>query len=154
MALPKKKAVYPAKEPEKPALMLSDTEAPPYELSPQQKIAKIKSGISKKDLTSLKDAASLDYDMLAELLSVARVTLINKKGEEKFNRNVSEKIMALADLYSYGFDIFGNGDKFNAWMNEPNAALGQIAPIELSDTIIGIQEVKHLVGRIAFGIFS
>lgn len=154
MSSPGKPVTYKVKEPSKEAFILSDTEAPAYELSPRQKIAKIKSGVSKKDLTSIKEATQLDFDMLSDLLSVARATLINKKGDEKFNRNVSEKILAIADLYSYGFEVFGSGNKFNAWMREANTALGETAPIELADTITGIEEVKHLVGRIAYGIYS
>jgi hypothetical protein len=67
-----------------------------------EKIGLIREGISKKDLEHLKEKAELDYNQLAKVLSVARATLINKKGKEKFDMVLSEKIMGVADIYSYG----------------------------------------------------
>jgi putative toxin-antitoxin system antitoxin component (TIGR02293 family) len=149
-----KKATYNAGNDSIQPIVLNEVSAPPYELSPYQKIYKIKSGISKKELTSIKEAARLDYDTLAQLLSVARATLIHKKDHEKFNLNVSEKILALADLYSYGYEVFDDVDKFNDWMKEPNLALDNKLPLDLADTMTGIEELKHLIGRIDYGIFS
>ncbi|GAA4312563.1 type II RES/Xre toxin-antitoxin system antitoxin [Compostibacter hankyongensis] len=134
-------------------LLLNEPEAA-YGLSPFQKIRKIKSGISKKELSSIKEKARLDYDTLAQLLSVGRATLINKKNTERFNPNVSEKILALATLYAYGYDVFGDTDAFNDWMKSPNLALGNASPLEFADTLTGIEEVRKLIGRIDYGIFS
>src|ERR1700733_286736 len=65
-----------------------------------EKIDMIREGISKKDLEVFKQKTGLDYDQLAALLSVARATLINKKGRDKFNQTLSEKLFGLADIYS------------------------------------------------------
>lgn len=134
--------------------MLNDVDSPVYALNPFQKINKIRAGISKKELSSVKNAAGLDYDMLAELLSVGRATLINKRGDEKFNANISEKIFALADLYSFGYEVFGEADKFNRWMKSPNISISGKSPISLADTLTGIGEIKNMIGRIAYGVYS
>jgi putative toxin-antitoxin system antitoxin component (TIGR02293 family) len=148
---PAKKAVYTSAD---TIYMLNDVESPPYELTPVQKIQKIKSGISKKELTSIKEAAHLDYDTLATLLSVGRATLLNKKSQDKFNNSVSERILAIADLYSYGYAVFEDKDAFNNWMQEPNTALNNQSPLEIADTLIGIQEIKNIIGRIEYGVYS
>lgn len=127
---------------------------PIYTLSPVQKINKIKSGISKKELTSMKEVASLDYDTLSGLLAVGRATLLNKKGNDKFNNAISERILTLADLYSYGYKVFGSTENFNSWMKEPNIALSNQPPLALADTILGIQEIKNIIGRIEYGVYS
>ncbi len=119
-----------------------------------EKMAVIKKGVSKKELELLKNKAALDYSMLAKALSVTRATLINKKKEQKFNTALSEKIVSLADLYSYGFEIFGDKDLFNKWMRNPNRAIGGQVPYDLIDNQYGREEIKNLIGRIAYGVYS
>ncbi len=137
------------------AAILSDaTTKPERQLTGFEKIDIIREGISKKDLELLKQKAELDYTMLAKALSVTRATLINKKRDQKFGAGLSEKIIGLADLYSYGFEVFGNEDRFNQWMTKPNKALGGKIPYDLIDNQYGREEVKNLVGRIDYGVYS
>lgn len=127
---------------------------PESQLSAFEKMHIVRDGVSKKDLELLKSKADLDYTMLAKALSVTRATLINKKTGEKFNSGLSEKILGMADLYSYGFEVFENEDRFNQWMARPNKALGGQAPYDLIDNQFGREEVKNLIGRIDYGIYS
>jgi putative toxin-antitoxin system antitoxin component (TIGR02293 family) len=127
---------------------------PVYQWSNYDKIDAIKTGISKEELESLKEQSSLDYETLATILNVTKATLHGKKGKEKFDQYISERIFLLADLYSYGYEVFGGRQKFNDWMKKPNPALGGVVPVALIDTLYGMEEIKHLIGRIAYGIFS
>ena len=127
---------------------------PEYILTPIEKIETIRKGVSRNDLEQLKEKTGLDYDTLAKIFSVAKATLFNKKGEEKFNTSLGEKIFALADLYSYGYSVFEDKENFNHWIETPNKALGGEAPIALLDTLYGVEEVKNLVGRIEYGVYS
>ena len=127
---------------------------PVYQWSSFDKIDAIKNGISKAELESLKEQSALDYDTLAAILNVGKATLHNKKGKEKFDQYISERIFLLADLYSFGYEVFEDKDRFNRWMKAENAALGGDTPISLLDTMYGMEEVKHLIGRIEFGVYS
>ncbi len=127
---------------------------PLYDLTSIQKMTIIKKGISKNYLETFKKATSLDYDSLAGALSVTRATLINKKGAEKFSDQISEKIVSLADLYSFGYEVFEDKDKFNKWMFVPSQALGGLAPFDIIDNYYGKEEVRNLIGRIAYGVYS
>ncbi|HEX5153121.1 MAG TPA: antitoxin Xre/MbcA/ParS toxin-binding domain-containing protein [Parafilimonas sp.] len=117
------------------------------------KIAIIKNGISKKELETVKEESNLDYDTLSNILSVSKAKLHGKKGAEKFDQNTSERIMLLADVVAYGQSVFEDKDSFNEWLKTSNTALGNVAPVELMDTIYGIDEVKKEIGRIEYGIF-
>lgn len=119
-----------------------------------EKMEATRTGISKKNLEQLKSKAELDYDQLAHLLGVARNTLISKKGEDKFPVALSEKIMSLADIYSYGYEVFGNREEFNKWVLEPLPALGGKAPYDLLDNQFGREEVRNIIGRIDYGVYS
>lgn len=127
---------------------------PLNDLTSIQKMRIIKNGISKDYLEIFKKAASLDYDSLANALSVTRATLINKKGAQKFSDQISEKIVSLADLYSFGYEVFEDKDNFNKWMFIPNQALGGLAPFDIIDNYYGKEEVRNLIGRIAYGVYS
>lgn len=127
---------------------------PLNDLTSIQKMRIIKNGISKDYLETFKKAASLDYDSLANALSVTRATLINKKGAQKFSNQISEKIVSLADLYSFGYEVFEDKDNFNKWMFIPNQALGGLAPFDIIDNYYGKEEVRNLIGRIAYGVYS
>jgi putative toxin-antitoxin system antitoxin component (TIGR02293 family) len=123
-------------------------------MTPLEKMKVVHNGISKKDLERLKNKAALDYDQLAKIFSVARATLINKKGEEKFNTTISEKILSVADIYSYGYETFEDEEAFNRWMFRSNKALGGQSPYDVIDNQFGREEVKNLIGRIDYGVYS
>jgi putative toxin-antitoxin system antitoxin component (TIGR02293 family) len=124
------------------------------QMTPIEKMEVVREGISKKDLEHLKNTAELDYDQLAWALSVTRATLINKKGTEKFSPSLSERIVSLADIYAYGYEVFDEDDKFNNWILRPNRALGGQSPYDLLDNQYGREEVKNLIGRIDYGVYS
>jgi len=127
---------------------------PVYRWSNFEKIDAIKEGISKEELENLKEQTELDYDTIARVLNVTKATLHNKKGKARFDTYISEKIFLLADLYSYGYEVFEDKDRFNQWMKHENRSLGNITPLSLLDTLYGMEEVKHLIGRIEYGVYS
>jgi len=135
-------------------ILTNATQKPESQLTAFEKMHIVRDGVSKKDLELLKSKADLDYTMLAKALSVTRATLINKKRTQKFNSSLSEKILGMADLYSYGFEVFEDEARFNQWMARPNKALGGQAPYDLIDNQFGREEVKNLIGRIDYGIYS
>ena len=136
-------------------VILSDiAEKPESHMTPLEKMDIARTGISKKDLENLKEKTELDYDKLAVALAVTRATLINKKGDEKFNTSLSERIIDLANIYSYGYEVFEDEARFNQWMFRPNRALGGQAPYDLIDNQFGREEIRDIIGRIDYGVYS
>lgn len=122
-------------------------------LTSHYKIGIIKNGITKNQLEAIKSETDFDYHTLSGLLSVSRTTLIKKKGDERFDQPTSERIMILAEFISYGREVFESRERFNTWVKEPSMALGNRAPLELLDTVYGIEEVKKELGRIEYGVY-
>lgn len=131
-----------------------NTQMPIHSLTSTQKMDIVENRISKNYLVLFKKTANLDYDALALALSVTRATLINKKGKDKFSDTISEKILALADLYSFGYSVFDTKEKFNQWMSFPNQALGGKVPFTFTSNQYGREEIHNLIGRIAYGVYS
>ena len=135
-------------------MLVYTTSKPESHLTPFEKMDMAKGGISKRDLESLKEKAGLDYEKIAKALAVTRATLINKKGKGKFSSTISERIVGLADIYSYGYEVFDNIERFNTWMSKPNLALSGKAPYEVVDSQFGREEVRNVIGRIEYGVYS
>ncbi len=119
-----------------------------------EKMELARKGVVKSQLVNLKERAGLDYDELADVLPATRATLLAKKGKEKFSPVVSEAIVSLADIYTYGYQVFGDEQLFNDWIREPLPALGGATPFSLLDNQFGREEVRDLIGRIAYGVYS
>lgn len=132
----------------------SSLQRPESQMTSFQKIDMIRKGISKNEFERFKDKTKLDYDQLANALSVARATLINKKGDDKFNQALSERIISLADIYSFGYEVFEDIDRFNQWIFRPNQALGGQRPFDFLDNQFGREEVRNLIGRVDYGVYS
>jgi putative toxin-antitoxin system antitoxin component (TIGR02293 family) len=122
-------------------------------LTAADKIGIIRAGVSKKQLTEIKEEMDLDYDELSEVLSTSRATLIKKKKTEKFDSQISERIVLLNDVLGYGREVFGDNDNFNEWLRTSSEALGNVTPLSMMDTLYGIDEVKKEIGRIAYGVY-
>lgn len=135
-------------------IFVGTKEKPENQMTPFEKMEKLKLGLSKYDLEKLKLRTKLDYDKLSKALSVTRSTLIKKKGGQKFSPTLSERMMGLADIYSYGYEVFEDEAKFNQWMFKPNQALGGKSPYDVIDNQFGREEVKNIIGRIDYGIYS
>jgi len=129
-------------------------EQPEFFMNNHSKAPMAQKGISKVSFENFKSRAGLDYNQMALLLSVARNTLINKKGEELFDVTISEKLISLAEVYTHGFDVFGSEPTFIEWLNAPNRALGMVTPFSMLQTQYGRQEVQNVLGRIEWGVYS
>lgn len=150
----KKKSKKASLAPANSLIILDSGKKPESKMTAIEKMNISKSGVTKKDLVGLKEKSSLDYDKLAKTLSVTRATLINKKLTEKFNPSLSERIIGLAEIYSYGFEVFEDKAQFNSWINSPNKALAGKTPYDLLDSQFGREELMSIIGRIEYGVYS
>ncbi len=134
--------------------ILKVVKGPENKLTGMEKMELVEDGITKQSLEALKQQMGFDYDQLAQVLNVARATLINKKTFEKFNTDLSDKIMNLADIISYGFEVFEDHERFKTWLQSPVRALGGKKPFDLLHTSFGRNEIRDLLGRIDHGVYS
>jgi putative toxin-antitoxin system antitoxin component (TIGR02293 family) len=112
-----------------------------------KKIEVVKAGVSKEQLTRLKEIFELDYDTLSALLTVTNRSLHLKKGKDILSRNVSDRIIAIADVFSLGYNVFNDKELFHRWLRQPSRDLGGVVPLTMLDTITGMEEVKQQLMR-------
>lgn len=113
----------------------------------------VKRGFTKDQLAALKDTLELEYATLAKMLAVTDRTLYLKKGKEVFSQAVSDRILSIIDVYGYAYDIFLDKKKMLRWMKRKNKAFGDLPPVEVMDTQVGVQEVLNELRRLEMGIY-
>lgn len=64
---------------------------------------------------------------------------------------VRELSIKLNELYTIGSRLFGSTYNFNLWLNKPSYGLGGIVPLELLNTITGIDLIFDELVSIEFG---
>ncbi|MGJ7030826.1 type II RES/Xre toxin-antitoxin system antitoxin [Niabella hirudinis] len=134
--------------------LLGNRSVAEYKMGGAMAIRIIKNGISQRQLLYLKNQTGLDYNILAFIVGVTKQTLIKKAVDYTYHVQESDKLFQIAELYSYGYNVFENKEGFNSWMRTENAALGNRRPIDHLDTSYGFNEVKDLLGRIEYGVYS
>ena len=115
---------------------------------PLSRVETFRRGLQKKSLEKLKEVTGLDYNTLALALSVSTKTL---QRTEVFDVVQSEKMYALAELYSTGISYFGE-EGFRRWMERPLFSIGNRVPMALIDVSEGISMLKTEIMRLQHGV--
>lgn len=66
----------------------------------------------------------------------------------------SERVIQIANAFSFGVEVFGDSEKFTKWLYRERIPLGGVRPVDLLDTFEGVQLVLRELGQIQHGIFA
>jgi putative toxin-antitoxin system antitoxin component (TIGR02293 family) len=113
-----------------------------------------KEGVSKTELSNLAKHLNVGLQKMAELISINARTIQRYTGQKVFSQTVSEHILRIAVVTVRGDEVFGNKERFRAWLNLPNKALGNKKPFDLLASDFGIDMVFDELGRLEHGIVS
>jgi putative toxin-antitoxin system antitoxin component (TIGR02293 family) len=113
-----------------------------------------KTGVSKAALLKLAGYLGLSVGEIAELLPVGERTIQRYSKTRRFKSSVSEHILQIAEVAARGEEVFGEKEKFLAWLNLPSAALGSTTPGDLLSSRFGAELVLDELGRIEHGVLA
>ena len=111
----------------------------------------LQSGLSRSAFDRLKMVADLTTNDLSRVINVSLRTLARR---DKFRQDESERLLRVASAFQRTLEVFSDIGKARRWFSSPKRALGGNTPLEFCDTGPGAEEVEHLLGRIATGVFS
>jgi putative toxin-antitoxin system antitoxin component (TIGR02293 family) len=115
----------------------------------------VRNGIRFSKFKSLFHVSTFTLTEWAKYLHISERTLQRYETENKtFDPSQSEKILQISMLYTFGKDVFGTEQVFDAWLHTKSLALGGIAPKELLDSSFGIELVKDELGRLQQGVLA
>jgi len=97
--------------------------------------------------------SSLPNKFLAEkIFEISTKTLYSyRHSEKKLPVRLNEQILKLEELYKKGIELFESSDEFNRWLKSESFGLGNTKPINLLNSITGIDLVYEELVRIEFG---
>ena len=111
-------------------------------------------GVTKDAVSHLAKYLLLSWRQMAALLPVTERTLQRYALKQHLNPTVSEQVLQIAEVVARGVEVFGDKDRFRNWMDQPNTALSDNAPLNLLGSRFGTEMVLDELGRIEHGIYS
>jgi putative toxin-antitoxin system antitoxin component (TIGR02293 family) len=133
-------------------------------------------GIS--NITQEQDNSTLDYELIrkglpidafkqvasyyhipesrmASLVGVSERTISRLQKEHKpLNATGSDRLYRLARIAAHALEVFEDPNTVGNWLSRSNRALEGAAPVEVLDTDAGCEQVKELLDRIEYGVYS
>lgn len=127
----------------------------PYEnlfTSPKAKLSAIKQGLKPKAIQDLIEITGATQSSIAHILDLTEPTLRKYiKAGKGLNTGLSEHIIQLFELFDKGMDTFGSLEEFKNWLPHQNISINAI-PMDLLDTLTGINIIKSELIRIDYGV--
>ena len=116
-------------------------------------IERSKEGVTKDEIKNLQAKAKLTNEQLAAILHLTPRALQKYEPSEVLRPSVSERAIAVAQLYARGFEFIGE-ERFLRWMNREHVSLDRKRPVDLLDTHFGIVLIGDELGRIEHGVLA
>jgi len=124
-------------------------------LSAIELVEAVKMGLPAKVYVAVQKETGLSQAEIAEILGVSTRYLQAKRQNDLLNTTASERLVKLREIWSFGLDVFnGNKVDFKEWLYEPLAPLDGKSPMYIMTNFIGMEQVKQLLGRIQYGVYS
>jgi putative toxin-antitoxin system antitoxin component (TIGR02293 family) len=124
-----------------------------HELESQLTVENVRAGFSFNFFNNLRDLLGVTDAELAGHLLIPIRTFRRRAKTKSFDREQSDRLARIAAIYVQATKIFGP-DQAREWMKTPLPALGGNTPLALCDTTVGASEVKDVIGRIDYGVYS
>jgi putative toxin-antitoxin system antitoxin component (TIGR02293 family) len=115
----------------------------------------VRQGISFAAFMNLVSKSPFSVSEWSAFLHLSERTMQRYKKEKKtFEPIHTEKILEITLLYKKGVEVFGDKERFNAWLQANSVALGNVKPKELLDNTFGISLLDDELGRIEHGVLA
>ena len=111
-------------------------------------------GLTIKQWSQILEFANLSLKQVSFMLSMSERQLSRYGDDKIFKREISAHLIQITELYRFGYEVFEDENKFQAWMNSEIRSLGEQKPIDLLDTPFGINDVKNIIGRLEYVVYS
>lgn len=103
--------------------------------------------ISKGQVSQIMNTIGIDSQMLCSVIGLRPRTFLQKETDDLFCNSISENIVDLLEVYSYGYHQCNDPAVFNLWMKDAHPSLSSITPLSHCRDKMGKLEVfKEISG--------
>ena len=120
--------------------------------SPEDLVERVREGLPFAALVAVMEQYGVSRDALCDILHLSARNLLRRRGQERLSPGESDRLYRLARVLAHADRVFEDPEESAAWIQSPNAALGEQQPLTLLDTDVGVQQVDRVLGRIEHGI--
>ena len=114
----------------------------------------VKAGLPYASFEALSAKLGLAREEAALALHLPHRTIARRKKEQRLRADESDRVLRLARLSALVADTLGSEAKASLWLRRPNRALGNLSPLGLIDSEIGVRQIEEVLGRLEHGIVS
>lgn len=129
--------------------------AKPYVIDEDEKLSLVNEAMEGVYASAFDDVVTLSgykKENIADIMDTSYKTYSRYKKERKrLDANQSERLLKLKALFSFGAEVFGSNQSFQAWLQKPSFGLGQVVPLQIIKTSTGIDLVMNELTNIAYG---
>jgi len=111
-------------------------------------------GLTMSQLREILKFTNISLNQISSILSISERQLTRYANDKILKTDISAHLIQITELYQFGYEVFEDEKNFQKWMNSEIRALGFQKPIDLLDTPFGINDVKNVIGRLEYGVYS
>lgn len=112
-------------------------------------------GITKDSVNTLASHIGISRKNMAEdIFDISVKTLERKDGNTRLDKKTSSHAVEIAKVVQHAYEVFQDKEKVKLWINRENKALNNLKPVQLFDTLSGLNMVNDILGRIQEGVYS
>jgi putative toxin-antitoxin system antitoxin component (TIGR02293 family) len=112
-------------------------------------------GLPKAAIDALATHMGITRKAIAEdIFDLSVKTLERKSPRELMDKKTSSHALEIARVMGHALMVFEEEEKVRRWINQPNRALNNRTPVQLFDTLTGLNLVNDILGRIEEGVYS
>jgi putative toxin-antitoxin system antitoxin component (TIGR02293 family) len=112
-------------------------------------------GLPKSAILELASKLGVSKKTMAEdILDISVKTIDRKADTEILDKKTSSHAVEIAKTLQHAYEVFEDDDKVKSWVNKENRALNGKKPVQMFDTLTGINMVNDILTRIEEGIYS
>jgi putative toxin-antitoxin system antitoxin component (TIGR02293 family) len=104
-----------------------------------------------EDISPIIDFLDLKIQEIAKAASVSPSTVSRWDNKSTIGTPGSYQFFKIDEVIKKGVDLFGNTTHLKQWLESPNLALGNEAPIKLITSMIGLELVDEALDALHFG---
>jgi putative toxin-antitoxin system antitoxin component (TIGR02293 family) len=109
-------------------------------------------GVNSDEFFKFAELSNQNPNTLSGYLNLSFKTLTRyRRSRKKLSPDKSEQLLKWIRLYIKGLSVFGELSSFNNWMVKPAYGLGNMIPINLMNTSMGIDLIMEELQRIEYG---
>ena len=115
----------------------------------------IATGITKSSINSLASHIGISRKNMAEDIFDVSVKTIERKGSKtRLDKKTTSHALEIAKVMQHAYEVFRDKEKVKLWVNRENKALNNMKPVQIFDTLSGLNMVNDILGRIEEGVYS